>query len=159
MIYIEAPNYEFDPAKKSVFLAGGITDCPDWQTDIVKQLQDQDIVVFNPRRANFPIDDPNAAFEQIKWEHEMLRQADIIIFWFCHETMCPIVLYELGAHSMTDKPIIIGIDNDYSRKQDVEIQTQLVRPDIKIVYKLNDVVSELKRLTEDIELSNLWENE
>ena len=156
MIYIEAPIKEFPLAKKSVFLAGGITNCPDWQTEITNQLKDQDIVVFNPRRTNFPIDDPNAAFDQIKWEHEMLRQADIIIFWFCKETMCPIVLYELGAHSMTNKPIIIGVDPDYSRKQDVEVQTQLVRPDVKIVYSLNDLTSELKKMINE-DLSGLWQ--
>lgn len=156
MIYVEAPKKFFPKNKCSVFLAGGITQCPDWQTELTNQLKDQDVVVFNPRRANFPIDDPNAAFDQIKWEHEMLRQADIIIFWFCKETMCPIVLYELGAHSMTNKPIIIGVDPDYSRKQDVEVQTQLVRPDVKIVYSLNDLTSELKKMINE-DLSGLWQ--
>ena len=31
-----------------------------------------DLVVFNPKRENFPIDDPNAAYEQIAWEFSWL---------------------------------------------------------------------------------------
>lgn len=68
MIYIEAPNYEFPKDKISIFLAGSITDCPDWQSDIIQKLKDEDIVIFNPRRKNFPIEDPKASDEQIKWE-------------------------------------------------------------------------------------------
>lgn len=149
MNYIEAPEYDFQNDKVSVFLAGGITDCPDWQKTVVNQLRDLDITVFNPRRANFPIDDPNASYEQIKWEYNMLRRADVIIFWFCKETMCPIVLYELGAHSKSDKTIVVGVDKDYERRQDVEIQTHLVRPDIKIVYSIDDLVSRLKQHLEE----------
>ena len=52
------------------FLAGGITNCPNWQRDVIDCLQKIDdeslgkldrLVVFNPRRDNFPSDDPNAA--------------------------------------------------------------------------------------------------
>ena len=145
MTYIEAPKRNFTKDKKSLFLAGGITDCPDWQRTIINSLNDLDVTIFNPRRKNFPINDPNAAQEQITWEFDMLRQADIIIvFWFCSETMCPIVLYELGAHSMTNKPIIIGLDPNYSRRQDVEIQTKLQRPDVKIVYSLDDLTKSIR---------------
>ena len=159
MIYIEAPKWDFDldDNKINVFLAGGITDCPDWQKTVVNQLKDLDITVFNPRRANFPIDDPSASFKQIKWEYNMLRRANIIFFWFCPETMCPIVLYELGAHSMTDKTIVVGVDKNYERKQDVEIQTHLVRPDIKIFYSLNDTVNRLKQhLTDQPDFTNYF---
>jgi hypothetical protein len=102
-----------------------------------------DMTVFNPRRKNFPIHDPNAALGQIKWEHNRFRESDILSFWFCAETMCPIALYELGAWSMTNKPILIGMDPGYSRRQDVEIQTELVRPDIKIVYDLKSLSDQI----------------
>lgn len=139
--YIEAPNNrevgEFY-ISESVFLAGGITGCPDWQSEIRPMLEGA-LTVINPRRANFPIDDPSAATEQISWEHRMLRQADKILFWFPAATLCPIVLYELGAWSMTDKPIAIGIEEGYQRTDDVVIQTQLVRPDVPIVGTLEDL--------------------
>ena len=142
MIYVEAPNTA--PQKGlSLFLAGGITDCPPWQSELIKMIDKLDMIVFNPHRKNFPIHDPNAAFGQIKWEYERLREADIISFWFCAETMCPIVLFELGAHLMTNKPIIVGMDPGYSRRQDVEIQTKLVRPEIKIVYDLKSLSDQI----------------
>ena len=33
-----------------LFLAGGITNCPDWQIEAIRLLGNQDIVVANPRR-------------------------------------------------------------------------------------------------------------
>lgn len=53
------------------FLAGGITGCKDWQKQVIDYLENQpdtdNLVIFNPRRENFPINDPSAAEEQIKW--------------------------------------------------------------------------------------------
>lgn len=56
-----------------VFLAGGITNCPNWQWNVIKLLKDAvndypNLVILNPRRDNFPIDDPNASEEQITWD-------------------------------------------------------------------------------------------
>lgn len=142
MQYIEAPNSlgvdgEWD---KSVFLAGGITNCPDWQQEMRTLLRDTDLVLLNPRRADFPIGDPGAATEQITWEYNHLRFADGVLFWFPCETLCPIVLYELGAWSMTEKPIFVGVHPSYARRQDVEIQTRLARPGVEVCYALDDLV-------------------
>ena len=154
MIYIESPDPRFDEydpndtgmMSRSVFLAGGITGCPDWQTDIVKSLIETNLTILNPRRVNFPIGDTDATFDQIQWEHQALRAAHNILFWFPCETICPIVLYELGAWSMTDKPIFVGVHRDYKRRQDVEIQTGLVRPDVKIVYDLAELAELVRGL-------------
>lgn len=140
MNYIEAPDYEGHQGP-SLFLAGGITGCEDWQSYIISKISFMDITIFNPRRADFPIYDPTAAQNQIKWEYDHLRKASMISFWFCRQTICPIVLYELGAWSMTDKTLVVGMDPTYKRRQDVEIQTKLVRPDINIVYSLDDLSS------------------
>jgi hypothetical protein len=145
MRYIEAlENLESNKAGLSVFLAGGITSCPDWQQELVQLLQDTDLTCLNPRRANFPMADPTAASQQITWEHQHLRLADAISFWFCAEALQPITLYELGAWSMTNKPLFVGIHPDYPRRQDVEIQTNLARPDIKIVDNLSDLAGQIK---------------
>ena len=107
MVYVEAPNLALVGSPQvSLFLAGGIQGTPDWQATMVESLKDLNLTVYNPRRKNFPIHDPSAAYAQIKWEFDMLRKASMISFWFCKETMCPIVLFELGAHSMTMKPIV-----------------------------------------------------
>ena len=140
--YIEAPE-KFDGEGKSIFCAGGITGCPDWQAKIVQLLQSSDWTILNPRRANFPIDNPQASKEQIEWEYKHLRLAQAILFWFPQESICPIVLYELGAWSMTQKPLFIGIHPHYPRRQDVEIQTYLVRSDINIVYSLEELAKQI----------------
>lgn len=125
---------------KSLFLAGGITNCPEWQFGVADQLDGENRLIFNPRRRDFPIDDPNAAQEQIKWEFDALRVADSILFWFPHETLCPIVLYELGAWNMTDKPLFVGTHPDYARKQDVIVQTKLARHDVTVRDSLEETV-------------------
>lgn len=140
---VEAPEV-YTGKSKSLFLAGGITDCPDWQADLVKLLKHENIVLLNPRRKNFPIHDPNAALAQIKWEYNHLRKADYISFWFPKETLCPIVLYELGAWSMAHKPIYVGVHPEYKRKQDVEIQTALARPKVEIAYSLEFLAGHIK---------------
>ena len=147
MIYLEAPNkdqYDKEDYSFSLFLAGGITNCPDWQKDMLHLLADQSILIYSPRRKNFPIHNPNAAYEQIKWEFDYLAKADVISFWFCKEIMCPIVLYELGRWANTKKKIFVGVDPLYPRRQDVEIQLQLARPDIEIVYDINSLVDKIK---------------
>jgi len=75
MQYIESPeNYSNKPDRMAIFLAGGITNCPDWQSEIVDSLQNFDITLLNPRRKKFPINDPGASKEQISWERLINRQ-------------------------------------------------------------------------------------
>ncbi len=144
MIYVEALEViKSGLPNKSVFLAGGITGCPDWQQELVALLDNSDLILFNPRRADFPIDDPSAALEQITWEHNYLRTADAVSFWFAKDTLQPITLYELGSWSMSDKPIFIGVHPEYPRRQDVEIQTKLIRPEVEIVYSLKKLAQQL----------------
>src|SRR6476659_5132468 len=123
MTYVEAPT-EFENAgdRRSVFLAGGITGCGDWQQQLAGQLRDTYLVVLNPRRKRFPIDDPSAAGEQIDWEFRHLRRATARAFWFPSATLCPIALYELGAWSMAPGPLFVGVDPKYARRHDVETQ-------------------------------------
>jgi hypothetical protein len=159
MYYIEAPSYSAPPLipKPWVFLGGGITDCPDWQQEVRARLEGEHLTLLNPRRANFPIDDPNAAEGQIKWEFEMFDRCHGIIFWFPCETLCPIVLYELGKWTARtksqaawtnsypkDKPLFIGAHPDYARRQDVIIQTRLELPDQVIHDSVAGVADEVR---------------
>ena len=146
MNYVEAPDRHIYFDEPMIFMAGGITNCPDWQKQMKGVLTDTQLTLLNPRRADFPIGDPDAALEQITWEHDMLREAHLIMFWFPKETICPIVLYELGAWSMKVKPIVVGMHPDYQRRQDVEIQTGLARPDVEVVYSLPALAEQIKRL-------------
>lgn len=148
---VEAINEVYNIDKLTnlkVFLAGGITNCPDWQGELIEKIKYLNyITVYNPRRKNFPIDDPNASEEQITWEYEHLRDANIIIYWFSRGSLNPIVLYELGRWgNSSDTDIIIGVDPEYPRRDDVVIQTKLSRPDVEILDSLDAVANKLEEL-------------
>jgi len=137
----------FRPTFK-VFLAGGITGCPNWQAEVVAQMrliggfgEDSlpDILLMNPRRVNFPIHDPRAAQAQIKWEYDHLRQADAISFWFAPETIQPIVLFEYGYWLGQGTPLIVGVDPKYQRREDVLVQTKLTGRVPRVVDTLEDL--------------------
>ncbi len=136
--YVEAIE-EWEGTGPALFLAGGVTACPDWQQEIAALLQESAWTILNPRRAHFPMNDLAAAEEQIEWEHRHLRRATVILFWLPAESLCPISLYELGAWSMTDKPLFVGVHPDYPRRLDIETQTRLARPDVSVVYSLEDL--------------------
>ncbi|MEW6210443.1 MAG: nucleoside 2-deoxyribosyltransferase domain-containing protein [Acidobacteriota bacterium] len=145
MRYIECPDERpLSGGERGLFLAGGITDCPDWQSRMVDELSATRWTLLNPRRKSFAIDDPVAAEFQIRWEHARLREASDILFWFPQEAICPIALYELGAWSMTAKPLFVGVHPLYPRRRDVEIQTALARPDVRIVYSLDELARIVK---------------
>lgn len=143
MKYIECPEI-YEGNEKSLFLAGGISNCPVWQQDLAKLLKDTDLTILNPRRKHFPTDSPNLVEEQIIWEYNHLAKASAVSFWFPRETLCPITLYELGKQSTGMKPLFIGVHPEYARKRDVEIQTKLIRPEIKIVYSLEETAEQIK---------------
>jgi Nucleoside 2-deoxyribosyltransferase like len=133
-----------DAHEASLFLAGGISNCPDWQSRLLEALRDTDWVVFNPRRMDFDSSNPDLARVQIEWEHRHLRVASAVAFWFPPQTLCPITLYELGAWSMTKKPLFVGVDPAYARRLDVLEQTRLVRPDVRVVDSLEVLAGQLK---------------
>lgn len=121
----------------SVFLGGGITNCPPWQDFVLNALQPTHGVIYNPRRADFPINDPNAAAGQIEWEFRALEQADIFSMWFCNSASDqPICMYELGRHLAIRELrgeldlVAIGVEPGYRRAYDVQKQVECVSPEL-----------------------------
>ena len=123
-----------------IFLAGGITGCPDWQSELMKLLCPNEFpfYVCNPRRTNFDINDPSMSEEQIEWEQHWLWYCGVVTFWFCKESVQPIALYELGQQAARLKmsrltpnnqirqpALIVGMDPDYPRAADVRKQLRL----------------------------------
>jgi len=143
--YCECPH-ECPSDLSAVFLAGGITGCPDWQQDAASKLfvKCPDLTVLNPRRADFDVTDPNASKKQIAWEHKALRQAKIILFWFPEETLCPITLFELGVWSEkckhADTIIKVGCHPNYKRITDVNCQLLLSGFEDTIHENLDDLI-------------------
>lgn len=142
MRIITAPEeYTIADNEISIFLAGGITNCPDWQSEIIESLkhtvaieQDDNVVVFNPRRENFPIDKPGESYGQILWEFRALEKCDIFTMYFSSgDSDQPICMYELGRNILRmqmkyptdwEKRIVVSIAHDYKRFNDANYQTQ-----------------------------------
>ncbi|GHF46095.1 nucleoside 2-deoxyribosyltransferase domain-containing protein [Streptomyces morookaense] len=141
---MQAPDRCADAGREpALFLAGGITDCPDWQTRAAVQLCAAGVpaTVFNPRQAVFPEGDPaTAAREQTAWEYEHLARADVILFWFCAESIQPIALYELGAHAARGATIAVGAHPDYASHLDIVEQLRHARPDVEVHASLTTTV-------------------
>ena len=147
---VEAVNEVYNIGKvrgAKLFLAGGITNCPDWLAELIEKIKDiNHLVVYNPRRKNFPIHDPNAAEEQIVWEYEHLSASNIIVFWFSRGSLNPIVLFELGRYGFDEgKIVLIGLDPEYERKMDVTIQTMIGRKyeQMSFYNNLDDIAKEI----------------
>lgn len=128
--------------KDTIFLAGGITNCWDWQKPVAELFDDRtNLTVFNPRRTNWNMENSEEASKaQILWEHEHLQRAETILFWFPHETLCPITLLELGKYLMTPKALVVGTHPEYQRRLDVIVQSRLERPNLKIWSNLDDMI-------------------
>lgn len=118
---ITAPSVEKQLCP-SVFLAGGITKCRNWQEEVIKILQSKDdeesefsyyvgesfiympispynMTIFNPRQKHFDITDQSASYKQILWEFKRLECMDIFSMYFCEsESDQPICMYELGRN-------------------------------------------------------------
>lgn len=138
MEVITAPErYEesYDNREIKVFLAGGITNCPNWQKEVINHIvgdADQSLldrlVIFNPRRDDFPIDDPTAAVEQITWEYKYINRCDLFTMYFCEKEIQPICLYELGkwVGKYDDLRLIVTASEKYPRLTDIDVQTKAI---------------------------------
>jgi hypothetical protein len=129
MLYTSPDELPLNYERVPVFVAGGISNCPDWQTELIKLIDTDRFDVINPRRASGLGKTGKAARKQIEWEHRALESAQIVLFWFPKESICPISLFEYGKFleraCKEGIRLIGGCDQAYARAFDLDIQTQL----------------------------------
>ena len=147
---IQAPNKSPESDATSVFLAGSIEmgKAEPWQERIVRELEDTDIVFYNPRR-----DDWDSSWEQtieneqfnqqVTWELVHLEKADVIALYFDPATQSPITLLELGLFAKADK-MIVCCPEGFWRKGNVDIVCDMYN--IKQVATIEDLIEAVKRL-------------
>lgn len=133
----------------SIFLAGGITGCPDWQSDVAMKLATElPVIVYNPRRIGDLAMNGEDAYRQIHWEHMALNAASMTFFWFPAEGQCMISLFELGKELGRNSDIVVGVHPGYVRRFDVETQIELEGSGIKIYnnldFMVDDFIDEVK---------------
>jgi len=146
---VQAPNYSKLKGIE-LFLAGGISNCPNWQLELsekirndqtlIKLFKRSNLIVYNPRCKELPNENP-----QIIWEFDKLKKSKIISFWFSNGSVNPITLFEYGSHFKDKKKkIIIGCDNLYERKNNVILQTELAMPNLEVMSNFDDFFDAIK---------------
>jgi len=153
MKIVTAPEiYEPKGGDIPIFIAGGISGTKPWQSVFIDELEKcllegagrggvpmNKIVLLNPRRATFNIEDTSIEEMQIEWEWKMLRVATGVVFWFPPETVCPVALFELGKEILRKKYVRVGRDKGYTRKTDLLHQLRLERPDMDVYVEIPEL--------------------
>lgn len=142
---ITPPTPVFLPDDLSLFLAGGITGCADWQSEMIEKLDRPGLTLFSPRRE---VDETwqwtdEGSRAQILWEQIAIGMSDAVSFWFSFETIQPIALYELGRMTDAGEAMFVGAHPDYQRRFDVVTQLGFLRPEITVVDNLDDLCAQI----------------
>lgn len=141
MHVFNAPSNEVDQdyPRPWIFLAGGITNCPDWQSELIAhpEIVKREGTLLNPRQPSFDTKNKMASVMQIGWEHTSLTSADCIIFWFARGSMNPIALFEYGMW-LGRKSGLAGCDPEYPHLQTVITQTALYCREMPIYLTWED---------------------
>ena len=127
--------------RPSVILYGSIEPDPaaDWQTSLAASLSDLPIDIIDPRcdawDSTWKEDVSDVRFkEQVEWEMDHAKVADVIAFYFKPGTLTPIALLELGMYAGSGKVVVCCPERFYKRGN-VEIVCQ--RYNIELVGELN----------------------
>jgi len=151
---------------KTLFAAGGISGCPNWQSDYMKMLAETPLTVFNPRREHIPTDTrgfrgvlhevADGFFgnrstketcverqQEATWEFQHIERSDGVSLWFPEDGPCVVSLFELGTLLYRSKSLFVGISPYYRMRKEIEIQIALAKPNIIITYSLHDLARQV----------------
>lgn len=123
-----------------VFLAGTIDGgaSENWQRKFYEELKKRchdTVTVFNPRRDDWPDDGSDEVRNQIRWEHEHMDKADIIVMNLLPDSKSPISLMEIGMFADSGK-LMVFCQEDFYRYDNVDMVCD--RYDIPL-YLTNDI--------------------
>lgn len=116
--------FEKTDDKISIFLGGSIekSEAKDWREKLISYFEDQDYVdrlmILNPRYNSWDKSwdntPDNKEFQaQVSWELNAQENTNILVYYFCAETVSPITLLEFGIHHQDDP--IVGLEPQYGR--------------------------------------------
>ncbi|KAJ4994362.1 hypothetical protein SVAN01_00191 [Stagonosporopsis vannaccii] len=136
--------------KPSVILYGTIESDPDadWQTSLAASLSHLPVEIINPRcdawDHTWAEDVSDARFkEQVEWEMDHAKIADVIAFYFKPGTPTPITLLELGMYAGTGKAVVCCPKGFYKRGN---VQIVCQRYGIELLESLAELQETVKGL-------------
>lgn len=151
MRYIEAlENYEPQAGERSLFLAGSINGAPDWQAKYRAMFEDTDLVLLNPRRGLVNMPDAwigtGEGNRQIDWEHDHLRKASAVSFWFAMEGQGFSSALELGAMLSHKRlgSVFVGTHPLYWKALTIDYQARKARPELVVVQNLAALANQVR---------------
>lgn len=113
-----------------VFLGGTIDmgNSEDWQAKISRELKNESIILFNPRRDDWntawkPVKEEPEFRKQVEWELNALENSDYIIMYFGKDSKSPISLLEMGLYARSGKLLVICPEG-FWRKGNVDITAE-----------------------------------
>jgi hypothetical protein len=141
LTYIEAPNLP-NPTSAlfKLFLAGPVIGAPDWQNTVKTSLDasNYDQMLINPRFTGTP-----PSLEEFnQWIHDMTSQSHAIMYWIDSAIVDPLSYFGLGAWSITDKIVFVGIDPALANMDNIKEQMKILTPGIDIKDNLNDLITQ-----------------
>jgi hypothetical protein len=139
--------------KPSVILYGSIEhNVPlDWQTSLASSLSDLPVAILNPCRDDWDstwvedISFPKFK-EQVEWEMDHAKVADVIVFYFAPNTLTPIALLELGMYAGSGKAVVCCPPGFYKRGN---VQIVCLRYGITLLESLEELQREVRRRLEE----------
>jgi hypothetical protein len=139
--------------KLSLILYGSISQdtTTNWQNDLASSLSDLPIAILNPHRDDWDstwIEDISFPKfkEQVEWEMDYAKVADIIVFYFGATTLAPISLLELGMYAGTGK-VVVCCEKEFKKKGNVQMVCH--RYDIPLMYSLDELKEKVRQKVVD----------
>lgn len=130
-----------------IFLGGTIDSgkSEDWQKKIcAKYYDDKRIIIFNPRRDEWPEEHSDEVIRQIKWEHKRMDESDYIIMNILPDSKSPISLMEIGMYNESNKLLVFCTDNFY-RYDNVKIVCEKYNIPLFNTNKIEDIEKEIEK--------------
>ena len=137
----------------SVALVGGISDCEDWQAKAASYLRDRGALVANPRDIFKRCDSVETTRKAAVNAANSVWRADAAMVWLpASESLQPIALYELGVLSERKVALVVGIDQNYERADELRLRLRLTRPDVAIYSTLEETVEASGRAVDQLQI-------
>ena len=119
---------KWDNTKPSLFLAGSVEmgDAEDWQEKVINRLDNDGIIILNPRRPDWGADwmasmKDDVFLDHLEWELSSMDRSDVILIYFAPETKSGISLLELGIYANSDKKLVVCCPDGFWCKGYIEI--------------------------------------
>jgi hypothetical protein len=127
----------------SIILYGSIAQnaTVDWRNSLALSLSDLPVAILNPHRDDWDsswVEDISCHKfkEQVEWEMDHAKIADVIAFHFAPDTLAPVSLLELGMYAETGKAIVC-CHPEFKKKGNVQIVC--ARYGIELVERMEEL--------------------